>query len=96
MNSTMQETIIRRSDVMDRLTGLLIESLDLDLKPEEITEDAALFGIGLGLDSVDALQLVVGVEMEFDVSLPEDDMSVYRSINTLTDFILNNTVQQGA
>ena len=49
---------------------------------------------GLGLDSIDALQFIVGIEKEFNVTLPSEDINVYRSINSVTDFLLaNNPVQ---
>jgi acyl carrier protein len=67
---------------------VLIERLDLNLLPNEITEDAPLFGMGLGLDSIDALVLIVGIEDEFDVTVETTDHHVYRSINTLADYLM--------
>jgi acyl carrier protein len=80
--------IARRRALVERLKQALIESLDLPLAPDEIDEDEPLFGIGLGLDSIDALQLVLGVEATFEVTLPPDDLMIYRSINTLADHML--------
>jgi acyl carrier protein len=80
--------IARRRALVERLKLALIESLDLPLAPDEIDEDEPLFGIGLGLDSIDALQLVLGVEATFEVTLPPDDLMIYRSINTLADHML--------
>lgn len=80
--------IVRRQELVARLRKVLIESLDLPLEPDEIDEDEPLFGIGLGLDSIDALQLVLGVEAAFDVMLPPDNLMIYRSINTLADHLV--------
>ena len=80
--------IARRQDLVARLKKVLIESLDLPLEPDEIDEDEPLFGIGLGLDSIDALQLVLGVEAAFDLTLPPDNLMIYRSINTLADHLI--------
>ncbi|MGH7268441.1 MAG: acyl carrier protein [Candidatus Rokuibacteriota bacterium] len=78
----------RRQALVDRLRTVLITSLDLALESDEVDEDEPLFGIGLGLDSIDALQLVLGVEAAFDVTLPPDDLTIYRSINTLADHLI--------
>ena len=88
------EIITRRKDAIDRLKRILIEMMNLNLEPDEIAEDAALFGIGLGLDSIDALQFIVGIEKEFDITLPSEDINVYRSINSVTDFLLANNPAQ--
>jgi acyl carrier protein len=90
MDGQMQAVIERRKDLIERLKKVLIESLELEMEPEDLTEDAALFGTGLGLDSIDALVLIVGIEDEFDVSVPPDDIQIYRSLNTLADFLIEN------
>ena len=84
--------IDRRRSVVERLKRVLIENLNLDLSPDEIDEDAALFGVGMELDSIDALQLVLGVEKEFKSSIPTDDLMIYRSLNTLADFLIGHGV----
>ena len=96
MHNQYSEIVARRKDAIDRLKRILIEMMNLDLEPDEIAEDAALFGIGLGLDSIDALQFIVGIEKEFDVTLPSEDINVYRSINSVTDFLLANSPAQVA
>ena len=90
MDAQMKAVIERRKNLIERLKGVLISSLELDLEPEDLTEDAALFGTGLGLDSIDALVLIVGIEDEFDVSVPPNDIQIYRSLNTLADFLIEN------
>jgi acyl carrier protein len=60
--------------LMGFLRGMIIESLKLeDLDPAEIQEDEPLFGEGLGLDSLDALELVVAIEKHFGVVIENED-----------------------
>lgn len=92
MRPETAEIIDRRRNIVMRLKQVLIESLDLDLYADEIDEDEPLFGVGLGLDSIDALQLVLGVEAAYDVSLPPDDLMIYRSINTMADYLIEARV----
>lgn len=86
------EIASQRRNLIQDLKEMLIEKLSLSLEPNEIAEDASLFGSGLGLDSIDALEIVVAVEEMFDVSITDDNMSVFRSIDTIADFI---TEKQG-
>ena len=83
----VREAVAKRKETTDRLKKVLIERLMLQHEPTDISEDAPLFGLGLGLDSVDALEIVVGVEQEFGVSIGDDDMQAFRSINAIADFI---------
>lgn len=82
------QKISERREITGRLKKILIERLMLQYEPDEISEDTTLFGLGLGLDSVDALEIVVGVEQEFGVSITDKDMQAFRSINTIVDFII--------
>lgn len=84
----VEEKIEDRKKVLERVKKVLIERLRLDLQPDEIVDDSPLFGLGLGLDSVDALEIVVGIEQEFGISVTDEDMQAFRSINTIVDFIM--------
>lgn len=85
---TLAELIADRVRVTARLRAVLVESLYLRLPPEAIDLDAPLFGTGLGLDSVDALELVVAAETAFGVSMPEAELRrALRSLNTLADLV---------
>lgn len=79
-----------RASLKDALKRLLIESLDLrKRRPEDIADEAPLFGGGLGLDSLDALQLAMAVEEQFGVTVPEGEEGkrAFASIDALADYI---------
>jgi acyl carrier protein len=69
---------------------LLATGLRLQLAPADIPDDAPIFGETLGLDSIDALELVVLVEDRFHVAIPDEDVGrrAFASVNALVDFIL--------
>ena len=79
----------RRKDLTHRLKQTLVERLDLDRQIDEIPDDCLLFGVGLGLDSVDALEIVVAVEGEFGIRVEDGDMQEIRSVNSIVDLILS-------
>ena len=69
---------------------LVIRELNLEGKtPADIEDAAPLFGGGLGLDSLDALQLAMAIEERYDVRLPEGDevRGVFASVVTLADYV---------
>ncbi len=71
----------------------LIEELNLeDITPEEIEDDAPLFGEGLGLDSIDALEIILILEKFYGVKLGNsaEAKPVFRSVKTLAEYIVNN------
>ena len=73
-----------------RIKQLIVASLNLDgVKPETIDDDAPLFGEGLGLDSVDALELVVALEKEFGIKIKSQELGreVFSSVASLSQFI---------
>jgi acyl carrier protein len=75
-----------RAEVKD----LLATGLRLQVAPADIPDDAPIFGDTLGLDSIDALELVVLVEDRFRVSIPDEDVGrrAFGSVNALVEFIL--------
>jgi acyl carrier protein len=82
------------STIPDRIKRLIVENLHLDgMKPEMIDEEAPLFGDGLGLDSVDALELVVAVEKEFGIKIKSSELGreVFSTVSTLSQFIAGRT-----
>jgi len=78
----------------DRIKRLIVESLNLEgMRPEMIEDEAPLFGEGLGLDSVDALELVVALEKEFGIKIKSQEIGreVFSSVFTLSEFIESRT-----
>ena len=69
---------------------LLTDGLRLQVKPQDIDDDGPIFGEALGLDSIDALELVVLVEERFRVSIPDEEVGkrAFGSVNALVDFIV--------
>lgn len=87
----VEAAVARRTQVHARMCRVLRENLQVHRSPEEIDPDTPLFGTGLAFDSVDAVELAVGLEAEFGVTLPEDSSSRrhIRTVNTLVDFVLS-------
>ena len=80
------------------LKKLIINTLKLeDITPEDIEDDAPLFGEGLGLDSIDALELVVSLEKTYGVFIPDSEVGkkVFRSVNALAEFVKQQSAVSG-
>ncbi len=80
-----------RDEIVAELKSVVVNALDLEgVSPEDIEADAPLFGEGLGLDSIDALELGMAVKKRFDVVFsqdPAENKAVFRSVSTIADFI---------
>ena len=78
---------------MEKLKKQIIERLNLkDLKPENIGNDQPLFVEGIGLDSIDALELIVLLQQEYNIRLSnaEDGPRVFHSVRTMAEYITAN------
>jgi acyl carrier protein len=83
------------NELIEKIKNLIIQRLKLvDMSPEMIENDVPLFGEGLGLDSIDALELVLGLEKEFGVIIPDAEVGkkVFQSVRTMAQYVLE---QQG-
>ena len=92
VNSTLQAQVNTRAAVITAIKEALIKNLNLPYQVNDLHEDISLFGAGLGLDSLDALEVVLCVEQCFGIKIPDTNVAILRSINTLADYVLE---QQG-
>jgi acyl carrier protein len=79
------------------LKSLIVETLMLeDVMPGEIETEAPLFGEGLGLDSIDSLEIAMVLEERYGVTLdddPETNVQIFQSVASLAAFVAENTVR---
>ena len=83
-------------DLKSRIKHMMVENLRLKMAPEDIADDTPLFSPeGLALDSIDALELAVGIEKNFGVATPSAEVAreAFVSVNTITAYI---TAKNGA
>jgi acyl carrier protein len=75
--------------LVDELKGKLVKTLGLPMSPAEIDPDAPMLGAGLGIDSIDALEIVVLVEKDYGVRIENrvEGAEAFASVRTLADFI---------
>jgi len=86
----MSDPSVDLSSLRTRLKRLIVDSLNLEgMDPDSIEDDAPLFGEGLGLDSVDALELVVALEKEFGIKIQAQEIGreAFASVAALAQFI---------
>ena len=78
-----------RQELASQVKDLIVRRLKLDIDPKTIEDGAPLFGEGLGLDSIDALELVLGLEQEFHIKVEDEEVGVkaFASVDALCDFI---------
>jgi acyl carrier protein len=81
-------------NLIQKLKEQVIDRLNLkDMKPSDIGDDQPLFVEGIGLDSIDALELIVLLQQEYNIKLSnaEDGPRVFHSIRTMADYITANS-----
>lgn len=95
----MQTPLRERDTVVANLKELIVRTLRLeDVSPKDIVDSEPLFGEGLGLDSIDALELVVAIEREYQVEIPDAEVGrrAFASVNALANFVLEKSSVQKA
>lgn len=79
------------------IKDVLVKSLRLPMPPSEISDEAPLFGEGLGLDSIDALEIVLAIERNFGVVVGDEQTAkrVLRSVNAIAEYIEERRGERG-
>lgn len=80
-------------ELCEELKGDIIKSLNLeDMSAADIDSDAALFGEGVGLDSIDALELIVLLEKKYGIRLANasDGKQIFKSVRTMAEYVQKN------
>ena len=80
-------------DLILKLKNEIIEVLNLEeMNPDDIDTNAPLFGEGLGLDSIDALELIVLLEKTYGIKIkdPNEGKDIFKSVATMADYITKN------
>jgi len=81
------------NELVLKLKEQIIEALNLEeMTPADIDENAPLFGEGLGLDSIDALELIVLLEKNYGIRLanPGEGKAIFKSVNTIAEYVEKN------
>ncbi|HEY8366227.1 MAG TPA: phosphopantetheine-binding protein [Bacteroidia bacterium] len=82
---------MNKPELIETLKGQIIERLNLEgMQTSDINENEPLFGEGLGLDSIDALELIVLLEKEYQIKIedPKEGKKIFHSVDSLADFII--------
>ena len=90
MEPELAAKIQRRDEILRRIRKILIERLQVRRESDELDPDTPLFGAGIGLDSVDSVELIVSIEAESNLKFRQDlsGRRYMRTINTMADMIL--------
>ena len=91
LSVSLRAHVARHEAALARVRSVLVHQLKVALPAERIELDAPLFGTGLGLDSVDAVELVVAIETEFSIVLPEGAAgpAQFRTVHSLVELVLH-------
>lgn len=70
----------------------IIKQLNIDMTPDALDENMALFGEGLGLDSIDALELIVMLDRDFGIKIgdPKEARKIFQSVRVMSEYIQEN------
>lgn len=90
MTTDLSDYVASREAILDRVRRILRETMKLQIEPEAIDPDAPLFGTGLGMDSVDAVELLVQLDAVFGLELIGSlhPSVTIRTVNTIVDAIM--------
>ena len=89
MQTDLQKKIDLRESTTHEVTDMLIAALHLNIQPGDLDPDTPLFGSGLGLDSVDAVMIVVELESKYNISISEvEGKQAMRTVNSIIDLVI--------
>lgn len=97
MDPVLERRLAARAAMLDRVRRLLIDKVQVPREPDEIDPDTPLFGGGLALDSIDAVDLLVQLTEEFGIDIPSDEEGrvALRTVNSLVDLALAAEAKRG-
>lgn len=90
MQDNQKPIITGTADLQREVAELMIECLNLEVTADQITPDAPLYGDGLGLDSIDVLEVALVVSKRYGLQLradSADNQHIFSSLRSLTDYI---------
>ena len=90
MQDTQKPTVSSTAELQREVAELMIECLNLEITADQITADAPLYGDGLGLDSIDVLEVALVVSKRYGLQLradSADNQQVFSSLRSLSDYI---------
>lgn len=93
MTTDLSDYVASREAILDKVRRILRDTMKLKIEPQSIDPDAPLFGTGLGMDSVDAVELVIQLDTVFGLQLSGSPQAFVkmRSVNTIVDAIMEMT-----
>ena len=79
-------------ELIPQVKAGIIKQLNIDMTPDAMDDDMALFGEGLGLDSIDALELIVMMDRDFGIKIgdPKDARKIFQSVRVMAEYIREN------
>lgn len=97
MDAELADRIARREAALSDIRQLLIDKLRIRREPDEIDPDTPLFGSGLSLDSIDAVDLVILLKNDLGVEIPDDEhgRAGMRTVNSLVELVLTQRSTAG-
>jgi acyl carrier protein len=90
MQDSQQPSVPSTTDLQREVAQLMVECLNLEVTADQITADAPLYGDGLGLDSIDVLEVALVVSKRYGLQLrsdSEDNQHIFSSLRSLCDYI---------
>lgn len=88
---------INLTELKREIKLLIIETSKIpDIQPEDIVDDAPIFGEGLGLDSIDSLEIVLALQKKYGVGIDDQNLArnILQSINTIAEFVMNEQLKK--